>query len=178
MPSIKHKNVRYLLATLLSFVTLASPVYFGGVAAAACSGKVVSIPHGKLCQSDGSVTCDSGYSAQYNGSSLSCQKASGGNSPPPTQDPALKSSDCQVANKCTLIGKYVNPLINVLAALVGVAVVISIVIGGIQYASSAGDPQAASAAKNRIRNALIALVTFIFLYGLINFLIPGGLGLF
>lgn len=76
---------------------------------------------------------------------------------------------------CDLMVKYIYPLINLLAALVGLAVTISLVIGGIQYGSSAGDPQKVTAAKNRIRNAIIALVTFIFLYALLNFLVPGGL---
>lgn len=90
-------------------------------------------------------------------------------------DPAATSGNCSNLSKCDLISKYINPVISFLAALVGVAVVISIVIGGIQYGSSAGDPQKVSAAKNRIRNAVIALVTFIFLYAMLNFLIPGGL---
>lgn len=83
--------------------------------------------------------------------------------------------NCSTLSKCDLITKYINPLINFLAALVGIAVVISIIIGGIQYGSSAGDPQKVSAAKNRIRNAIVALVTFMFLYALLNFLMPGGL---
>jgi len=74
-----------------------------------------------------------------------------------------------------LIAKYINPLITLLSALVGLVVTISIVIGGIQYSSSAGDPQAATAAKNRIRNAIIALVAFIFLYAFLQFLVPGGI---
>lgn len=88
----------------------------------------------------------------------------------------VKGGDCKSLSKCDLMETYVNPLIKVLAALVGVVVVISIIIGGIQYSSSAGDPQAAQAAQKRIRNAIIALVVFIFLYALLNFLVPGGLG--
>ena len=88
---------------------------------------------------------------------------------------AESSGDCSNINQCDLINNYVNPLVNFLAALVGVGVVTSIVIGGIQYSSSAGDPSKASAAKNRIRNAIIALVAFLLLYGMLNFLIPGGL---
>jgi hypothetical protein len=76
---------------------------------------------------------------------------------------------------CPIIDDYINPLVNFLAALVGVAVVISIIIGGIQYSSSGGDPSKAAAAKNRIRNAVIALVAFILLWSILNFLIPGGL---
>lgn len=83
---------------------------------------------------------------------------------------------CTDLNTCPLIQNYVDPLIKFLAAAVGVAVVISIIIGGIQYTSSAGDPSKAGAAKDRIRNAIIALVAFILLYGMLNFLIPGGLG--
>lgn len=91
-------------------------------------------------------------------------------------DPAATSdADCGTVAKCDLVSKYLNPFINLMAALVGVAVTISIVVGGIRYASSAGDPQAAAAGKARIRNSIIALITFIFLYAILNFLIPGGL---
>lgn len=83
--------------------------------------------------------------------------------------------NCQDINKCDLIKNYLNPFINLLSALIGVIVVVSVAIGGIQYTTSAGDPQKAAAARARIRNAVIALVTFIFLYSLLNFLIPGGL---
>ncbi|HUB93092.1 MAG TPA: hypothetical protein VMB52_01170 [Verrucomicrobiae bacterium] len=87
------------------------------------------------------------------------------------------TADCASLNSCTLISKYIDPFVNFLAAAVGVGVVVSIVIGGIQYSSSAGDPGKASAAKNRIRNAIIALITFMLLYGMLNFLIPGGFGI-
>lgn len=90
-------------------------------------------------------------------------------------DQAATSGNCSNLSQCDFIEKYLNPFIQLLAALVGVAVVASIIIGGIQYSGSAGDPQRATAAKNRIRNAIIALVTFLFLYALLNFLVPGGL---
>jgi hypothetical protein len=88
---------------------------------------------------------------------------------------AALGSACPNISSCDLITKYVDPFINFLAILVGIGVVTSIIIGGIQYSSSAGDPGKASAAKNRIRDAIIALVTFLLLYGMLNFLIPGGL---
>jgi hypothetical protein len=92
-----------------------------------------------------------------------------------TFDPATSQNKCATLDRCDLVNKYINPLIQLLSALVGVAVVASIIIGGIQYSSSAGDPQKASAAKARIRNAIVALVAFIFLYALLDFLMPGGL---
>jgi hypothetical protein len=105
-----------------------------------------------------------------------CNSAQGTTCNP--SDPAASSTKCaSVTNgNCDLINNYVNPLIDFLSALVGVAVVVSIIIGGIQYSSSGGDPSKVSAAKNRIRNSLIALVVFLFLFGLINFLVPGGIG--
>ncbi len=82
------------------------------------------------------------------------------------------SEDNQSA--CGIIGKYVNPLINFLAALVGMVVTIMIMIGGIQYASAGADPGKINAAKNKIINALIALVAFLFLYAILQWLVPGG----
>jgi len=77
-------------------------------------------------------------------------------------------------SSCDLTTKYIDPLINVLAALVGVVVTASIIYGGVQYASSADDPSKVSQAKSRITNSLIALVSFFFLYAFIQWLIPGG----
>jgi hypothetical protein len=104
-----------------------------------------------------------------------CSAADGSQVPCGDVDSAATSGNCRDTSKCDLISKYINPFINFLAALVGVVVVISIVIGGIQYGSSAGDSQKVMAAKSRIRNAIIALLAFIFLYAALNFLIPGGL---
>lgn len=77
-------------------------------------------------------------------------------------------------NNCGIV-RYLVVIINALSALVGVAVVASIIVGGIQYSAAGSDPQKVQAAKNRIRNAIIALLFFLFGYGFLNFLIPGGL---
>lgn len=87
-----------------------------------------------------------------------------------TKDSAL---DCPAQN-CNLTTKYLEPFINVLAAMVGVVVAASIIYGGVQYASSADDPQKVSQAKSRIMNSLIALVSFFFLYMFLQWLMPGG----
>jgi len=83
--------------------------------------------------------------------------------------------DCKSLDQCSLMSDYVQPFINFLAALVGVVVVISIIVGGIQYSAAAGDPGKMTAARKRITNAIIALLVFFFLYAGLNFLIPGGL---
>jgi hypothetical protein len=123
------------------------------------------------------VTCDN--TAIGGDNTVNCGVDANGKPVPcitdPKTDPAATSGNCASFAKCDLIDNYINPLIDLLAALVGVAVVISLVIGGIQYGSSGGDSQKVTAAKNRIRNAIIALITFVFLYTMLNFLIPGGL---
>ncbi len=82
---------------------------------------------------------------------------------------------CADINNCDLIKRFIVPFVNFLVAFFGLVLVISIVIGGIQLGTSAGDPQKAAAGKARIRNAVIALAAFVLLYGALNFLIPGGL---
>ena len=99
--------------------------------------------------------------------------------------PAAVKSDCQGDNiqagapegseeHCGILD-YLVLFINVLSGLVGVVVLGSIIYGGIQYSSAGSDPQKVQAAKNRIRNALIALFFFIFMYGFLNYLVPGGI---
>jgi hypothetical protein len=68
-----------------------------------------------------------------------------------------------------------NSAVNILAALVGVVVTAVIVFGGVQYATSGGNPEASKAAKTRITNGLLALIVFMFTYALLQWLIPGGI---
>lgn len=96
---------------------------------------------------------------------------------PPTQDPAAgvdpyTGLDCD-GNGCNLVNKYLNPFIAVLSILTGLAVVIGIMYGGIQYASSGGDPQKAATARKHIRNSIVALLMFFFLYAFLRFMLPG-----
>ncbi len=91
-------------------------------------------------------------------------------------DPALqscKSTGC-VGADCGLIRRYFNPVITFLTAVVGIVATIAIIIGGIQYSTSADDPQKVAAAKARIINAVLALLAFIFLWAFLQWLVPGG----
>lgn len=73
-----------------------------------------------------------------------------------------------------LFAKYINPAVQLLSALVGVAVVSSIIYGGIEYIMSEGDPQKSAAGKQHITNGLVGLAAFILLYSFLQFIIPGG----
>jgi hypothetical protein len=81
---------------------------------------------------------------------------------------ALNSSNCGIIH-------YIVVFTNALSALVGIVVVGSIIMAGIQYSAAGSDASKVSAAKNRIRNAIMALLLFIFMYAILQWIIPGGL---
>lgn len=80
-------------------------------------------------------------------------------------------ADCISNNPIVLIAKAV---INFMNVVVGVLVVAVIVWSGILYASAGGNPGKTAEAKNRIINAIIALVMYIFLFAFLQWLVPGG----
>ncbi|MEI7683330.1 MAG: hypothetical protein WCJ24_03470, partial [Candidatus Saccharibacteria bacterium] len=80
--------------------------------------------------------------------------------------------DC-LKNHNPLIAQF-EAFINFLGIGVGVIIVIMIIIGGIQYTSAGSNPQAVSAAKKKIMNAVISFVAFLLLYSFMQWLIPGG----
>ena len=93
----------------------------------------------------------------------------------PATDPAADPNATCGQNFCDLVAKYVNPAIKILSAMVGILVTIALILGGIEYSTSAGDPQKAAKAKGRITKAVLALVAYIFLYAFLQFIIPGGI---
>lgn len=64
-------------------------------------------------------------------------------------------------------------IIHFLSLGVGLVVIGSIIVGGIQYTASRGEPQATALAINRIRASLFALIIYIFAYAALNYIIPG-----
>lgn len=86
-----------------------------------------------------------------------------------------QGSHCVDYNHCDLVALYVNPFIRLLTIVVGLAVAASLIMGGIQYIASSGDPQKVGAAKTRITNTLMAFFAYAFMYAFLNFLVPGGL---
>ncbi|HMS49817.1 MAG TPA: hypothetical protein PKA02_00055 [Candidatus Saccharibacteria bacterium] len=66
-------------------------------------------------------------------------------------------------------------LIRFLSYGVGIAMVASLVVAGIQYSSSRGDPQATSKAIGRAQSTVGALLLFLFIYAILNWIIPAGL---
>jgi hypothetical protein len=69
---------------------------------------------------------------------------------------------------------YLGGITNFLSMGVGVVLVISLVVLGMQYIMSAGDPQRVKLAKDRAVNIVLAGATYFLIYAILKWLIPGG----
>ena len=83
-----------------------------------------------------------------------------------------------MTNKGDLGGKtiggdkgLVKSVINIMLWAIGIISVIMIIIGGIRYATSNGDSNAASGAKNTILYSVVGLVIAIFAYAIVQFVV-------
>ncbi len=65
-------------------------------------------------------------------------------------------------------------IIRFLSTGVGIVIVGSTILAGIQYSAAGGNPQAVAKARGRITSNVVALLIFIFGYALLNYITPGG----
>ena len=94
--------------------------------------------------------------------------------PKTCKDIKMSILECNTNHGDPILGLLLQ-VINFLAVGVGIAVVGGIIWGGMLYASSNGDASKVQQGKMAIVNALIGLFLFIFMYAIINYLVPGGL---
>jgi hypothetical protein len=78
------------------------------------------------------------------------------------------------ANDDCLILKYLVNGINVLSAVAGMVIIFSIMFAGFQYMTAQDNSGQIQQARQRIIWAITAMLVFIFMYAMLNFLIPGG----
>jgi len=88
-------------------------------------------------------------------------------------DFGCKGDNCN-KDECNAIVDITFAVIRFLSNGVGLFVVGSIVLAGIQYTTSKADPAGIEAARNRIQSSLIALLIYIFSYAILNYVIPSG----
>ena len=135
------------------FKTIGRPVY-----AATCD------PAKELCFApDPNLRCTGG-------NTTNCYPVCG-----PNDDPI--KNQCVAASGCSGIGcieKYAIPAVNMLSGLVGILATISIVYAGIRYSSAQGDSGKLVLARKRIGNTIAGVIAWLFLYALMNWLLPGG----
>lgn len=91
------------------------------------------------------------------------------------QSPVTTSIDIGCKKQGNPIADLSFAIIRFLSDGVGLIIVGSLVVAGIQYTSSRGDPQLAAKAVGRIRATVVALLIYIFAYAMLNFVIPGDL---
>ena len=96
-----------------------------------------------------------------------------------TTSVTVKTNDCRVpysqlnSSNCGII-KMIVIITNIMSAMVGVVIVISIIWAGIQYSASKSDPNAVARARARISNAILALFLYIFMFAFLQWAVPGG----
>jgi cytochrome bd-type quinol oxidase subunit 2 len=76
---------------------------------------------------------------------------------------------------CTTPGPTLNntiaDIVNVLSMIVGVVSVIMIIIGGLKYVTSNGDPAASKSAKNTILFAIVGIVVVAIAQAIVQFVL-------
>lgn len=140
---------------------------------------------GKYSGADNGKACVDGYNAgqaqkvshycedKYNGVAESACSYGFGQGACSIDNPGQNALDnCLKANP---IINDINLVVNFLSAGAVIVIVGSIIAGGIQFSWAGDNPNAVSAAKKRITDALIALIAFFFIFGFLQWLIPGGL---
>lgn len=68
-------------------------------------------------------------------------------------------------------------ILNILTAGVGILGTLGVIISGLQYMSSAGNPEMMTKAKKRLTEVAIGLITYGVMYAVLVFLIPGGISI-
>jgi hypothetical protein len=82
-------------------------------------------------------------------------------------NPQLDSGNCRII-------EYLVAGINVLSALAGMVIIFSIMFAGFQYMTAQDNSGQIQQARQRIIWAITAMLIFIFMYAMLDFLIPGG----
>ncbi len=118
--------------------------------------------------------------AKHKGGAVAAANAANGPCGPDSVQIAIVfpgGSNCVSNDPATggAIVAYLKVLLKYLSTLVGMVVILMIVIGGIQYIVSAGDPTQIKNAKNRIINAIVALVLYLSAFAILSLIIPGGI---
>ncbi len=70
--------------------------------------------------------------------------------------------------------QWIQFFMNVLTVVIIAGSAVMIAIAGLQYMSARDNAQGVQAAKQKITNVFIGLLSYFFLYGFMQWLIPGG----
>jgi len=99
------------------------------------------------------------------------------NIPGVTVDPA-SGNDCIGGNGVNPIYAFISIILTFAVGVLGLLMVLMIVIAGLQYVVSNGDPNTTKAARDRIRNVITGFVLFVLMWGILQILLPPGSSVF
>ena len=85
----------------------------------------------------------------------------------------ISPNDIGLQNHTTSVGALPHIVVGFMLWLVGALAVIFIIIGGIQYVVSAGDPKKTAQAKNTILYAIIGVVLAVAAGAIVKFVLHG-----
>ncbi len=80
-------------------------------------------------------------------------------------------SSCTTACTSTSLNDTIAAITNVILYIAGAASIIMIVIGGLRYVVSGGNPSATNDAKNTILYAVVGLVISVSAYAIVNYVL-------
>lgn len=143
---MKNKLLKYVLSILVLF-TMAVPAAVHAQNAQSCEG---------LTSPDRMAEC--------------IEQAESRNSSPSVGE----SGDISGSGSDEL-DKWLNTAMNVLSALIGLAIVGSFILAGIQYTTARDNASQVEAAKDRILTTVLGFFIFLVGYALLQWLIPGGI---
>ena len=157
-----------ILAFLAAGLGLAQPAY-AAFQDRCPDGFVVTVPNGgsfnQACANHQTGTKTNDQQSPNPNVSTSCSKVS---------DSCACINTHLTTGNCGIIF-YLWVIINVLSALAGIVLVVSLIAAGIQWSTAGDNPQQLSAAKTRIFNVIIALFLFVFTYAFLQWVVPGGI---
>ena len=85
---------------------------------------------------------------------------------------ALKAAGCPTGEEEEVkIGDVAQNIINVVIAVLGIVAVVFMVIGGVGYTTSQGDPNKTNKAKNTILYAILGVILAVLAYTIVNFVL-------
>jgi hypothetical protein len=84
-------------------------------------------------------------------------------------------AECNIKEDNSLM-PTINTIINVVLGVLGIVAVVIIVLGGVQYTTSAGDPGKVKKAKDTILYGIIGLIIALLAFAIVNFVLSSVFG--
>ena len=107
--------------------------------------------------------------AATNGTTPNCTNICDNNCP--VDDAVKRANGCDSNNSTDELPNVITGIINGIIAALGIVAVVFIVIGGVQYMTSTGDPSKTKKAKDTILYAAIGLIICVLSFAIVNFVV-------